>query len=250
MKVDGAVIVITGASHGIGRATALGLAERGASVVAIGRDLDALTEVATQTGGVGVVEDVADITHAPRVIDRTLAEFGRVDAVIANAGVGYVGAFEQMPTTRLSSMLDINFRAPMLLAHAALPVMAEQGHGTISFVTSIAGAVPVAREAAYCVSKAALESFADCLRDELRDSPIQISTIRPGVVHTHFHDSRSEAYERRWPRPMPAERIATTVIETLEHDLERRTEPRWLGLPAWLHESTPRLYRSLSHRFG
>jgi short-subunit dehydrogenase len=250
MNLDGAVVVVTGASHGIGRATALELASRGAEVVAVGRDAAALAELARETGGLPVVADVADPEHASRVIERALEDRGRIDAVIANAGTGYTGAFADMPTARISALLEVNFRAPMLVARAALPILLAQERGTLAFVTSIAGAVPVPGEAAYCASKTALEAFADALRGELRGTGITISTVRPGVVNTRFHEARTVSYERRWPRPMAAERVARVVVSTLEQDIERRCEPRWLGIPVWLRQFTPSLYRSLSRAFS
>jgi hypothetical protein len=74
--------------------------------------------------------------------------------------------------------------------------------------------------------------------------------VRPGVVRTAFHDHRELPYERRWPRPLAAERIAAAVVDVLESGADHRTEPRWLDVAAWLRSSSPWLYRSLSRRFG
>jgi short-subunit dehydrogenase len=245
------VIVVTGAGSGIGRATALALATGGATVVAVDRDRAAADEVARLTAGSAVILDLIDPSHADRVVSAALADHGRIDAVVANAGIGYAGAFAQMPPETISALIDVNFRAPMLLTRAALPVLIEQGRGgALVFTTSIAGAVPVPTEAAYCASKTALESFADSLREELREHRIAVSTVRPGVVRTAFHDNRGEPYTRRFPRLIEPERVATAIVEVLESGAERRTVPPWLELAATARRSVPWLYRSLSRRFG
>jgi NADP-dependent 3-hydroxy acid dehydrogenase YdfG len=251
VQVSGAVIIVTGAGHGIGRATALALVDRGATVVAVDRDADALTEVATRSGGLAIEVDVADPSHADHVIEATFTTHGRLDAVVANAGIGYVGDFATMPVPQISALLDINLRAPMLLARAALPRLLDQGsRAALIFTTSIAGTVPVPTESAYCASKTALESFADSLREELRDTPIAVSTVRPAVVRTAFHENRNAPYERRWPRPIAPEQIARAIVDVLESGAERRTVPPWLDIASRARRSVPWLYRSLSRRFG
>jgi short-subunit dehydrogenase len=250
VDLGGATVVVTGASHGIGRATAFALAEEGATVVAVGRDEPSLEDVTDRVGGSYVVADVAEPGHAPVVVQHALAAHGRIDAVVANAGIGHTGPFASMPLSRIHELLDINLRAPMLLARAAVPSLVEQGSGALVFVTSIAGVVPVPHEAAYCSSKTALEAFADSLRVELRGSGVAVSTVRPGVVRTAFHSSRELPYDRRWPRPLAADRIAAAVVDVVQTGAEHRTEPRWLDVAAWLRASSPWLYRSLSRRFG
>lgn len=251
MQLSGAVVIVTGAGSGIGRATALALADRGAHVMAVDRDADALTDLATRISGSTIEVDVADPAHADRVVEQTIATHGRLDAVVANAGIGYVGEFATMPVTEIAALLDINLRAPMLLARAALPRLLDQGSvGALVFTTSIAGTVPVPTESAYCLSKTALESFADSLREELRGTRIVVSTVRPGVVRTAFHTNRNEPYERRWPRPIPAEQVARAIVDVLDSGAERRTVPPWLDIASRARRSVPWLYRSLSRRFG
>jgi uncharacterized protein len=251
VQIRGAVIVVTGAGHGIGRATALALAGQGATVVAVDRDDVAAEAVARLTGGTSITVDLADLSHADLVVAETLSAHGRLDAVIANAGIGYAGAFADMPPETITALIDVNFRAPMLLARAAVPVLIEQGRGgALVFTTSIAGAVPVPTEAAYCASKTALEAFADSLREELREHHIAVSTVRPGVVRTAFHDSRAEPYTRRFPRLIAPERVATAIVEVVTSGAERRTVPPWLELATAARRSVPWLYRSLSRRFG
>jgi short-subunit dehydrogenase len=250
VRVAQAVIIVTGAGHGIGRATAVALADSGAVVVAVDRDLDAVSAVSERTRGTYIGVDVTDLAHASQVVDTTLATHGRIDAVVAVAGIGYVGAFAKMPIPDIAALLDVNLRAPMLIARAVLPSMLDRGSGAVVFMTSIAGTVPVPTEAAYSLTKTALESFADALREEVRGSGIAVSTVRPGVVRTGFLASRNIPYRRRWPRPIPPEQVARAVVQVLETGAERRTEPPWLDLAARARRYVPWLYRPLSRRLG
>ena len=179
-----------------------------------------------------------------------MSAYGRIDGVVANAGVGYAGEFANMPAGRIAQLLDVNLRAPMLLAHATVPTLVEQGHGAVLFVSSIAGVVPVAYEAAYVSSKTALEAFADSLRMELATTGVTVSTVRPGVVKTAFHEQREVPYARRWPRLLEPEHVADVIVEALETGVDHRTVPTWLGLAGRVRSLTPSLYRRLASRFG
>lgn len=250
MNLAGAVAVVTGGSRGIGRATAIALAARGAVVVVVGRDESALRDVARETGGGYEVADVADQEHAARVVRRTVAEYGRLDVVVANAGVGFAGDFAAMPERRIDELVDVNVKAPVLLARAALPGMIERGGGSLVFVTSIAGAVLVPGEAVYSMTKAAIEAFVEPLREELRGTGVAVSTVVPGVVATGFFEARGRAYDRRFPRPLPPGRIADAVVVAITTGRRRVVTPRWLVVPATFRALLPVAYRAAARRFG
>lgn len=251
MQLPNAVVIVTGAGSGIGRATAKALAEQRARVVAVDRDGESLAKLATEIECLTVEVDVTDPTHADRILAETVREHGRVDAVVANAGIGYVGDFAQMPVEMISSLLHVNLRAPMLLIRAVLPRLLDQGGGgAIVITTSIGGALPVPTEAAYGVSKTALESFAEALREEVRPAGITVSTIRPGVVETAFHDARNVPYDRSFPKPLPPERVAAVIAEVLQSGAVHRTVPPWLDVAVRVHRAAPRLYNALARRFS
>jgi len=170
--------------------------------------------------------------------------------VIANAGVGYVGDFATMPPELITTLVEVNFRGPMLLTRAALPSLLARGSGALVFTTSIAGGVPVPTEAAYCLSKAALETFAGALREEVRPAGIVVTTIRPGVVKTAFHDHRNKPYSRKIPRPVAPEKIADAIIDALIHDKSRRTVPGWLELAVNAQRRMPRVFEAMARVFG
>lgn len=248
MKLAGSVVLVTGASRGIGRATAELLAARGATVVGTGRDETALRSVADRTGGSYLVADLAEPDAAARLVRHALDRHGRLDGVVANAGAGHVGTFAQMAPAEIVRLVELDLRAPMLLARAAAPVL--PAGGALVFVGSIAGAVGVPGETVYSACKAGLAAFAELLGEELRERAITVSTVLPGVVDTEFLRSRAEPYDRRFPRPMPPERVARAVLATLTGGDVRRFEPRWLAIPARLAGALPGTYRRLARRFG
>jgi NAD(P)-dependent dehydrogenase (short-subunit alcohol dehydrogenase family) len=236
-------VLVTGASRGIGAATCAALTARGALAVAAGRDERALAGVEAAST---VVADVADPAAAPTLVQAALAAHGRLDAVVANAGIGFAGEFATMDPDRITELVDVNLRAPVLLARAALPVLTRPG--ALVFVTSIAGLVGVPGETVYSVTKAGLETFATLLREEV--SNVSVSTVAPGVVETGFFDTRGAPYERGVPRPIPPARVAAAVVDAVATGRARRIEPRWLGVPARLSAAAPRTYRALARRFG
>lgn len=250
VQLAGKVAVVTGASHGIGRATAQALAARGATVVAAGLDDDALAQLAASVGGSWLGLDVRDPAHADEVVRHALDRHGRLDVVVANAGIGHAGEVSAMTVERVCDLVDINLRAPVLLARASLGPMLQQRSGALVFISSIAGGVLVPRESVYSATKAAVEAFAEPLREELRGTGVSVSTVAPGVVATQFFDGRGEPYDRRFPRPVPPEVIAAAVVHAVEHGRRHQVVPRWLGIAPRVRGVAPSLYRTLARRFG
>ncbi len=251
MHPDGAVIIVTGASRGIGHATAELLAARGATVVCVGRDESALQALAGRLGGTAAVADLGAQTGPAAVVEQTLAAHGRLDAVVINAGVGHEGSVVDMAAARIAELVDVNMRGALLLAAAgATAIRATGGNGAIVFVTSIAGAVGVPGESVYSATKAALESFAPLLREELRADSITVSTVLPGAVDTDFFRTRGQPYQRRFPRPVPPERVASAILYAIQSGAPHQVVPRWLNLPARLSGAAPRLYRSLARHLS
>lgn len=250
MELDGAVAVVTGASRGIGAATARALVEQGAKVIALGHEEDELVRAAADIGATSFIADVRDPAHAADVVAHALDLHGHLDIVVANAGIGHAGAFLDMPAQRIDDLVSINVRAPMLLAHAALPTMVEQGRGVLVFVSSIAGTLLVPDESVYSATKAAVEAFAEPLREELRGTGVRVATVVPAVVDTGFFDHRGEPYGRRFPRPVPANRLADAIVDTVVHNRNRRVVPTWFHVPMGVRRLVPRTYRVLSRWLG
>jgi NAD(P)-dependent dehydrogenase (short-subunit alcohol dehydrogenase family) len=260
VDLEDAVVLVTGGSRGIGRATSELLARRGADVVIAGRDPAALQEVAAGTGATAIVTDLRPEAAPAALVEEVLDRRGRLDAVVCNAGVGFAGPFPGMGAARIAELVDVDLRAPVLLSHRALAAFRRQalagGHRehALVFVTSIAGLVGVPGESVYSAVKAGLEAFAALLREELRTDPVlsavRVATVAPGVVDTEFFLRRGAAYGRRFPRPQPPARVASAIVTALEGDRPRTLVPPWLALPARLSATFPGLYRWLARRLS
>jgi short-subunit dehydrogenase len=250
MRVAGTVALVTGASSGIGRASAVALAERGAKVLLHGRDAAALAELSTRTGGTALVEDLAEPGAAQRLADRALAAEGRVDILVANAGSGHAGDLSTMERSMIAPLVAVNVTAPIELTRALLPAMLARGAGRLVYVTSIAGRTGVAGEAVYAATKAGLDAFAESLRLELRGTGLTVGVLVPGVVATQFFARRGRDYARSRPRPRPPADAASAVLRLVENGGAERYLPRWLGLPVAVRSVAPGLYRRLAGRFG
>ncbi len=219
------VVVITGASSGIGRALALAWAEKGASIVLSARNEAALRDVArevTHAGGEAFVEagDVTNEDHRRRVVERALAEKGRLDVLVNNAGRGYYATVAEVDARELEQLFALNVVAPVRLSQIALEALGKS-RGAIVMMSSVAGVVAAPRMGAYAATKFALEAMAMSLRAEVRGRGIRVLVVRPGPVDTPFRAHSVTASGRAGVRPhgarpqLPTE-IATRTIRAVE----------------------------------
>jgi short-subunit dehydrogenase len=250
MRLEGSIALVTGASSGIGRALSPLLAARGASLALAGRDAAALAEIAERTGGQPLTADLASPGGAERLAGLVLERFGRVDLLVNNAGAGWAGDLVAMPLATADRLVALNLVAPVRLTRLLLPGMLERGSGHLVYVTSIAGATGVAREAVYAATKAGLATFADSVREEVAGSGVTVSVVVPGVVDTPFFDRRGSAYDRSWPAPIRPERVARALLRAISSDRAEVFAPAWARVPARLKGAAPGVYRRLALRFG
>lgn len=250
MRIRDSVVLVTGASSGLGRAAAERLAGAGARLIAHGRDEAALADLAARTGAVPLAADLALPGEADRLAQAALAVHGRLDVVVSNAGQGWAGQFADMPPGDLDRLIAVNLAAPVRLTRAVLPAMLAAGRGYLAFVGSIAGRTGVAGEALYAATKAGLDTFAESLRFELSGHGIGVGVFVPGVVDTPFFDRRGRAYQRRSPRPRPAPEVAAALVRMIETGRAEAYAPRWLRLPVAVRGAMPGVYRGLAGRFG
>ena len=250
MRVRGAVALVTGASSGIGWATALRLAELGARLILTGRDTERLAMLATMTGGTPLAADLADPAAATGLARAELDAAGRVDLLVNNAGIGHAGRFTAMTGDQVSRAVAVNLAAPIELTRVLLPGMVSRNTGHVAFVTSIAGRTGVAGEAVYSATKAGLDTFAESLRFELADTGVRVGVLVPGVVRTAFFDRRGAPYQRQRPRPQPAARVADALIRSIVTERDESFAPSWLRLPVAVRALAPATYRRLAGRFG
>lgn len=184
-------VLITGATSGIGKATALRFAEVGASIAAVGRDSRALVELQTQLGSAGgkFVAIEADLSHeeeTDKVVANTVDRFGGIDVLVNAAGHISSGTIETTMVKAWDAMLDINVRAPFVLMQKALPPIIER-RGNIVNVSSVTGLRAFPGVLAYCVSKAALDQLTRCAALELAAKGVRVNAVNPGVVVTEIH---------------------------------------------------------------
>jgi uncharacterized protein len=242
-------VLVTGGSSGIGAAVVAALVARRARVVAAGRDVDALARLDGVSGV--VVGDLTEPGQPAAVVAAAAEALGGLDAVVANAGAGWAGPFVSMTPDEIDRLIDLNFRATVQLARAALPWLVAGSEGAaLVLVGSIAGLVPVPGEAVYSATKFALAGLAEALRPEVAADGVRVSLVSPGVVDTAFFARRNRPYGRARPRPIPAERVAAAVVGCLETGRAGVVVPGWLALPARLRGAVPGLYRGLADRFG
>jgi short-subunit dehydrogenase len=250
VQLAGAVTLVTGASSGIGAATALALAAAGAQLIVTGRDEDRLKAVAARTGATAVRADLAQPDAVERLTGSALHVHGRIDLLICNAGAGWAGPISEMPAATAAELTAVNLLAPVQLARLLLPGMTARRAGHLVFVSSIAGATGVRYEAVYAATKAGLNSLAESLRYELTGTGVGVSVVLPGAVDTPFFSRRGRPYERRWPAPIASDQVARAIISAVSQHRAEVYVPAWLRFPAWLHGAAPGAYRLLAGRFS
>jgi clavulanate-9-aldehyde reductase len=217
------VVAVTGASSGIGEATALACARAGASVALAARRVDrieALADRITADGGraIAVPTDVGEEGQARAFVERAHAELGRLDVLVNNAGVMLLGPIENAPTEEWRRMIHVNVFGVLYCTHAALPLMHAQESGHIVNVSSVAGRVARAGSGVYNLTKFGVGAFSESLRQEAVAMGVRVTLIEPGAVATELPThNRPEVLEQIAKRfagvtPLSAEDIANAIL--------------------------------------
>jgi short-subunit dehydrogenase len=241
-SLRGRVVVLTGASAGIGRDTAVRLAARGATVVGAARDLARLEALAAETPGVEPVRcDVGVAADREALVAGVLERHGRIDALVNNAGLGWQGLVEDMPLERVEYLYAVNVVGLIDLCRLALPSMLAAGRGDVVNVSSMAGWVSAPPFSVYCSTKSAVNGFTDALRREVRGRGVRVHLVLPGPIRTEWLP-RSQGSE---PLPGAAEARfggfdAVHVARAIQRCLTRpgvrvAAVPRVLGSGRVLH---------------
>lgn len=253
-------VIVTGASGGIGAATSRYFAERGWAVVLAARSREKLASLAAEieaTGGeaLAVPTDVTVPAERARLVDRTLETYGRVDALINNAGLGLAGTVETLALDDLDYVFQLNVLAPVALIQAVVPIMRRQGGGVIVNVSSLVEKLAAPYVGGYAASKAALGSLTDAAAEELARDRIAVVKVRPGLTATGFerHTLASGVglsleqllAQANFMTAVPAERVAASIWEAVQSRKNQRcTSPRD-RLLCWMARVVPGLTRGL-----
>jgi len=224
--IAGKVVAITGASSGIGEATALALAERGARLVLGARRVDRLEALTARIAGAGgeafhAGVDVTKREDLSRLVALALERFGKLDALVANAGVGPISPLDDLRVEEWEAMIDVNIKGVLYGIAAALPAFRARGVGHFVAIASTAGHKTVANQAVYSATKFAVRAICEGLRQEAGEK-LRVTIVSPGFVRTDFVEAvanaqlKAELVAARDRMALPPEAIARAIVYAME----------------------------------
>ena len=247
MNLGGRTALVTGATGGLGQAIARALRRRGASLVLTGRREDVLEALAAETGGRALPCDLTDRAAVARLV----AEAGAVDVLVANAGLSSSGRFDSFAVEQIDRALEVNLRAPVVLARLLGAAMAERGEGHIVFVSSLSGKAASGGGSLYSASTFGLRGFAQGLREDLRPRGVGVSAVFPGFIRDAgmFHDSGAKL--PGYVGTKTPEDVAHAVVGAIEHDRgEVDVAPLSLRVGTAFASVAPGLSAAVQRRLG
>ncbi|MGB8332648.1 MAG: SDR family oxidoreductase [Polyangiales bacterium] len=251
-RFDAKIVVITGASSGIGESCARKFVAEGAKVVLAARSAEPLMRLREELGRdavLAVPTDVSDLDACVRLVEEARSHFGSIDILVNNAAHNCRGPVAELPLEQMLQILNVNLRAPMVLTRLVLPTMREQRSGTIVNVASLAGRFPLAHEASYSTTKFGLRIFSFALAEELRNTNVRICVVSPGPVDTAFITDKGiidTVPPLVFSQPMStADEIADLVLASAADGARERVKPAFGGKLATLGYLLPSLRRLL-----
>lgn len=248
MELAGKVVVVTGASMGIGEAIAEVFADAGASVVLLSRDAGRAEAARTRIGfperTVALSCDVRNSEEIDRVLGLTLHHFKRVDVWVNNAGHGLTDSVAQVDMAACHDMFETNFFGALSAMQAVIPVMRQQGGGTIINISSVAGHIPLPFHSSYSATKFALNAIGKGAGVELKKDNIHVLTVCPGYVRTAFSENAVRGGELKKVRPasvrgISAERVARATLRGYLKQKREVIVPWGMHVPVKLYQLFP-----------
>jgi len=251
-------VIITGGSAGVGAACARAFAKEGANLVLAARGVQGLSdiekELSATTRVITVALDVGDSQASRTLVEAAIAEFGKIDVLVNNAGLHHRGNVEKKRPEEIAAMVDVNFRAPLQLSAEALPYLQKQG-GAIVMVGSLAGRAPLQGAATYSATKAGLRAFAFALHDELmasdgRTGKVHVGIVSPGPIDTGFiMDEIDQVEDIVYSQPMStADEVAESVMKIARAEAVEISMPEMSGRLTTIAYLFPGLRRALRPR--
>jgi short-subunit dehydrogenase len=247
VNISDSTVLLTGASGGIGHAIARALSERGAGLILTGRRTEVLEPLAAELSARALAVDLAERAE----VDRLLAEAGEVDILVANAALPASGPLDSFSVQEIDRALDVNLRAPIVMARALAPTMTARGSGHLLFISSLAGKAATPNTSLYNATKYGLRGFASALRAELRASGVGVSTVFPGFIREAgmFADAGVKLPPGVGTRA--PEHVAKAVVEAIERNRgEIDVAPLPLRATAVFAGVAPELAAGLARRLG
>ena len=219
------VILVTGCSSGIGRATAVEAAARGHRVYASARNPRDLADL--ERGGriTGLRLDVADAGSISAAVEAVRSRAGRLDALVNNAGYAQYGAVEEITPEEWRAQFDVNLFGAIETTRAALPLLRGAGGGTVVMVSSVGGRISIPFAAPYCASKHALEAVADALRVEVAPFGVRVVVVEPGPIESRFADRARSIVAPLLSRPGPYRELYVGAEKAMDGDFQRGRRP-------------------------
>jgi short-subunit dehydrogenase len=252
VNIEGSVAIVTGASSGIGAATAEALARRGATIVAVARRAGRLEEVvercrASAPESIAHPGDVSERSFADDVMRGARERLGRVDILVNNAGISPGENVREHAVDDAIAIMNVNFFGAVHFAGAALPGLLAQGRGSIVNLTSVSGAVPAPGEPAYGASKAALSRWTHGLAIELHGTGVHAGVLSPGPIDTEIWQHGSAPYDGKL---YPPSLVADGVLRMIERELTQLTVPRRFGAVGAMYPLVGRPMRWGLRKYG
>ncbi|GAB3674893.1 SDR family NAD(P)-dependent oxidoreductase [Salinisphaera aquimarina] len=246
----GRTVLVTGASRGVGEATARAFARAGAKVLIAARGAERLQAVAADMGATPIVADIATGAGCTRLIADSVAVHGGLDILINNAGCHHRGPVTGLEADALAEMVDTNLRAPLMLTRLALPYLQASSAAAVVNVASIAGQMPLAGSATYSATKFGLRAFTHALAEELADTAIHVSVVSPGPIATDFILGDIDAVsDITFSQPMSTpEQIADLILACAADGRVERSRPaisRVMATAGYLIPALPRALHPL-----
>ena len=250
--------IVTGASSGIGRETALELARHGVGVVVVARREDRLRQLVDQITALGqkvepVVGDITDPPTRQRALDAAEAKLGGLDILVNNAGVGALGLFEDADLQRVRRVMEVNFFALVEMTRAALPLLKRGVNPIVVNISSIVGHRGIPHRSDYSASKFAVQGFSEAIRAEFTRLGIDVMVVSPGTTGTEFFDSELQRTSRpKWPEPKPvsAVKVAEKIVRGIRLGRHEIIPSGFAQLLFWLNRISPRLVDKMLARYG
>ena len=235
MKVEGANVLVTGASSGIGAALARLLAGRGATVGLVARRKDRLEEVLADCQKSSPDSrmwpaDLADVDAAEQLVTQAWDAFGHLDVLVNNAGIPKRRHVAQVTPEELDETMRVNFFSPVRMSMALLPRMLERGRGTIVNVSSLGGRLGIKHEAAYCASKFALCGWTESMYVDLFDAPVDVRLVLPGAIDTEIWDKPGNEPPLYDGPKEPPEDVAAGIVAAIEGEQFEHYLPDMKGI--------------------